>query len=421
MCNGVDNCGDGSDENNHTLCANRPKICPNIFTDFKCANHNCVKRDKICNREDDCGDNSDERGCHAEGTCDDAEAEGGRRGGCQHRCNNLPGGGYLCLCDRGYLVDESNPKKCVDFNECTSFGHNCTHSCTNLNGTYSCSCAEGFELTDLFSGVCKVGRTVNVFLFHFCISWFPLVLPQVSEYDVPPSLLFSTGADIRGEHLANRTFYDVIKNEARIEAIDFNPRDMVVYWVDSREQMIKRSFLPDTSMHPEARIGHPQVVVGPNGRERTSLSFDWVTENLYWTEVNGNQQGKVVVATGDGRYRRTVVEGNLEYPTAVAVDPELGVMYFADAGSYPKIESAWLDGSKRQTVVDDRIQRPQALAVDFQMTPRTIYWADSKMNTIESMLANGKRRHVILQVRKYAEVEVFSLIKILRFSNCDFT
>ena len=101
--------------------------------------------------------------------------------------------------------------------------------------------------------------------------------------------MFSTGPDIRGEYLANRTFYDVIKNEARIEALDFNPKDMVVYWVDSREQMIKRSFIPDTSMHPEARIGHPQVVVEPNGRERTSMSFDWVTENLYWTEVNGNQ------------------------------------------------------------------------------------------------------------------------------------
>ena len=210
--------------------------------------------------------------------------------------------------------------------------------------------------------------------------------------------MFSTGADIRGEYLTNRTFYDVIKNEARIEALDFDPKTMVVYWVDSREQMIKRSFIPDTSMHPAARIGHPQVVVEPNGRERTSLSFDWVTQNLYWTEVNGNQQGKIMVATGDGRYSRTVVEGNLEYPTAVAVDPELGYMYFADAGSYPKIESAWLDGSRRVTVIDDRIQRPQALTVDFQMTPRTIYWADSKLNTIESMTANGNRRHVVLQV-----------------------
>ena len=49
-----------------------------------------------------------------------------------------------------------------------------------------------------------------------------------------------------------------------------------------------------------------------------------------------NHRGKVVVSKGDGRYRRTVVEGNLDYPTAIAVDPELGVMYFADAGSYPK-------------------------------------------------------------------------------------
>ena len=32
------------------------------------------------------------------------------------------------------------------------------------------------------------------------------------------------------------------------------------------------------------------------------------------------------------------------------------------------------------------------------MQPRTLYWADQKMNTIESMLATGKRRHVILQV-----------------------
>ena len=47
--------------------------------------------------------------------------------------------------------------------------------------------------------------------------------------------------------------------------------------------------LLDTSMHLEARIGHPQVVVEPNGREWTSMSFDWVTKNLYWKEVDGNQ------------------------------------------------------------------------------------------------------------------------------------
>ena len=58
-----------------TLCANRPRSCPNIFSDFKCANGNCVDRSKICDLKDDCGDKTDERGCHEEGKCDD-EIEG---------------------------------------------------------------------------------------------------------------------------------------------------------------------------------------------------------------------------------------------------------------------------------------------------------------------------------------------------------
>ena len=79
VCDGNDNCGDGSDENNMTMCANRPRSCPNIFSDFKCANGNCVDRSKICDLSDDCGDASDERGCHEEGTCQDDNL--GTRGG----------------------------------------------------------------------------------------------------------------------------------------------------------------------------------------------------------------------------------------------------------------------------------------------------------------------------------------------------
>lgn len=154
LCNGIDDCGDGSDENNMTLCANRRLLCPSLFSDFKCGNGNCVKRSSICNLQDDCGDASDERGCHEEGHCED-DLLGGGRGGCQHRCNNLQNGGYLCLCDRGYVVDENDPKKCVDIDECASFGHNCSQLCTNLNGTYSCSCHDGFHLSDKFSGVCR--------------------------------------------------------------------------------------------------------------------------------------------------------------------------------------------------------------------------------------------------------------------------
>ena len=382
----------------NSFCFTSPRPCPNIFSDFKCGNGNCVKRDKICNLQDDCGDRTDERGCHEEGKCEDVTGQSGSRGGCQHRCNNLPNGGYLCLCDKGFLVDPDNPKRCLDVNECSDFGHNCSQICSNLNGTYSCSCRDGFQLSDQFSGVCKASK---------------------GRVEV----LFSTGEDIKAfksedhRHVA----FDVVKNENRITGVDFNPNVMMVYWADSQERAIKRSFIPNSPEQPEAQIGHPQTVWSAeeegavaSGVKPVAVAFDWVARNLYWTEVDRSRspsaaRGRVVVAMEDGRYRRSLVEGNLEKPVALAVDPEHGRMYWADAGEVPKIEVAWMDGSKRRTIVSEGISRPSAITIDFSMA-HTLYVADAKLNQIESMDHEGQMRHVVLKgdaVRKPSSVDVF--------------
>lgn len=53
ICDGVDNCGDGSDENNMTLCAAKQKPCDSI-NQFKCANKKCIDRKNVCDFSNDC-------------------------------------------------------------------------------------------------------------------------------------------------------------------------------------------------------------------------------------------------------------------------------------------------------------------------------------------------------------------------------
>ena len=57
-------------------------------------------------------------------------------------------------------------------------------------------------------------------------------------------------------------------------------------------------------------------------------------------------------------------------------------MFWTDAGNNPKIETAWMDGTRRRVIVSTNIGSPEAIMVDYAMG-HTIYWVDSKLETIE--------------------------------------
>lgn len=44
-----------------------------------------------------------------------------------------------------------------------------------------------------------------------------------------------------------------------------------------------------------------------------------------------------MVATLDGRYRRTLHDLDIEAPTSMALDPESGVLFWTDIGINPKV------------------------------------------------------------------------------------
>lgn len=87
---------------------------------------------------------------------------------------------------------------------------------------------------------------------------------------------------------------------------------------------------------------------------------------------------------------------DLDVPTSIAVDPQLGKMFWTDAGESPSIETAWLDGSKRRRLLGDRMRHPSGLTIDYGMD-HTLYWVDAKMNTIESIRPDGTNRILVLK------------------------
>ena len=86
---------------------------------------------------------------------------------CTHNCTNTIGS-YYCLCYSGYQL-AANQKNCsgkyrllntiymfcydelwyfqnLDINECTLNISGCNQNCTNMIGSYFCSCYSGYEI-----------------------------------------------------------------------------------------------------------------------------------------------------------------------------------------------------------------------------------------------------------------------------------
>ncbi|KAL4219778.1 hypothetical protein ACF0H5_020191 [Mactra antiquata] len=80
---------------------------------------------------------------------------------CDQECTNIDGS-YECSCKFGYRPDPRNKDKCLDINECEDLNtpHDCSQNCTNTDGSFNCSCYKGYTF-DSDSGNCSKDTETN--------------------------------------------------------------------------------------------------------------------------------------------------------------------------------------------------------------------------------------------------------------------
>ncbi|XP_026528639.1 low-density lipoprotein receptor-related protein 2-like [Notechis scutatus] len=331
-CNGIDNCGDHSDEE---FCAHCPE------TMFHCDQGKCILESLMCNRDADCLDGTDEPwSCGKKCSLNN--------GGCMEKCTETVWG-VNCSCAAGWelLADGHN---CSDIDECATAYSPCNQLCKNTLGSFTCDCVEGYEL---FHGtICNVIDGATKML---------LAVPQ--------------GLDLLDLKTHHREI--IVSTKIKPVSVAYDLLRRSYYWVGE-----------DKKLHIY-ESGKSEVILYPDVSGINSISVDWFTGQLYWAS---NFPHAIFTGLNDGRGYVKILEKNL-VPEQLITFPEKRYMYWVNCGEKGRtvIEAAGMDGSDRHVLVVLIAEEPVGLTLDY-ITGR-LYWISMYKKSIETVKVDGSGRY----------------------------
>ncbi|XP_055110241.1 low-density lipoprotein receptor-related protein 5-like protein [Symphalangus syndactylus] len=156
-----------------------------------------------------------------------------------------------------------------------------------------------------------------------------------------------------------------------------------VYWMDDEVWAIRRACLDRSGA---------QTLINTKIDDPDGIAVNWVARSLYWTHTGTDH---IEVMHLSGTSHKILVSEDLDEPRAIALHPEMGLMYWIDWGENPEIECANLDGQELHVLVNASLGWPNGLALDLQ--EGKLDWGDTKTDKIEVINVDETRRQTLLE------------------------
>ncbi|NXV13847.1 EGF factor, partial [Cepphus grylle] len=283
-------------------------------------------------------------------------------------------------CPNGYRLKTEN-SACIDIDECLEGGlGTCGQTCTNVPGSYICSCLPGYTL-DIDKRSCYVN-------------------------DPAPFLLFNHGNAIFRIDTEGTNHEILVADTGQSTLMDFHYTEEKVYWVDSERRLLQRIHLNGTKRERLCYIDK-----GISG-----FAIDWINQDILWA----NRQKATIETTDMNGKKRRVLLRDAGRPTRITIDAEQRLLFWSSDGTISSIHRVSLSGSDVRNVLRTT-EKIKAISLD--LVDIRLYWIQhdhgKEISHIGSCDYDGRGvhllknsvRHQLLGMSLFAEHLYYSELK----------